>query len=63
MTDPEVMLVRIGGDVIRRPVAHVFRFCNDAETDCFEHREPELRPGEQILWKIGDSIPTIIKDT
>ena len=61
--DQDKMLVRTtGGDVIRRPVAHVTEM-----RDISGRRlgapmlDPELGDDEEVLHMLGDPIPLIIK--
>lgn len=60
--DDDVMLVRIGGDVVRRPVAYTHRIVDMSGVERASVQEPELRPGEIIIRTLDDPIPRIIKD-
>lgn len=61
--DQETMLVRTtGGDVIRRPVAHVteMRDINGRRVGT-AMLDPKLGDDEEVLHMLGDPIPLIIK--
>jgi hypothetical protein len=62
--DLEMMEVRVDGKIeLRKFVVHVSTH-EDRRYGAygrFKTREPEHTPNEQVMWFVGDDVPTIIK--
>lgn len=60
--EQKTMLVRIGGDVVRRPVAYESFAKDVAGTQHLMRQEPELYEGEMIVQLLSERIPNILKN-
>lgn len=60
--EKRTMLVRLqGGDVIRRPVAHIdIKLLPNGVMQELQSY-PELEAGEILYWPLGDPLPNIVQ--